>query len=364
MKKKLLALFMAMIMTASFAACAGQKEAAPAENEVAEETAEEEASEPAAEQETVTWTLGSTATEDDPSIVVWQSLADELSAQTDGRFTLDIYTSSTIGNEADMIEMVRTNTLTMMATNLTTPQTFIEDFSVFGLPYLFRSAEDMLDYTLSEGTKCAELFQKLEDEFNLRVLDVEINGTRCLTTKGIKQITGPEDLKGVKIRSMDAQSSQDTISALGATPIPVSFSELYMAIQTGVVNGQDNPISVTYTNKLYEVADYIYRTDHSYNTCMWFINPDAYDALSAEDKELFDSLLAKYVRGEYKTLIADYIESAEAEIIASGCQIIDAEDFDIDAFYKNAAEIVDENYLVNETFAPYIEEIREIYHYE
>ena len=176
--------------------------------------------------EKVAWTLGSTSTEEDPSVQVWQSIADELSAATDGRFTLDIYTSSTIGNEAEMIEMVRTNTLTMMATNLTSPQTFIEDFSVFGLPYLFHSADDLLDYTSAEDNLCAELFQKLEDEYNLRVLDVEINGTRCLTTKGIDQITSPDDLKGVKIRSMDAKSSQDTITALGGTPIPISFSEL------------------------------------------------------------------------------------------------------------------------------------------
>lgn len=367
MKRKVFALFMATITVLSFAACSGGNASAPAEepdSDVSQEAETAEAPESNADKETVSWTLGSTATEDDPSIVVWQSIADELSTQTDGRFTLNLYTSSAIGNETEMIEMVRTNTLTMMATNLTTPQTFIEDFSVFGLPYLFHSAEDLLNYTSSEGNRCAELFQRLEDEYNLRVLDVEINGTRCLTTKGIKQITTPDDLKGIKIRSMDAQSSQDTITALGGTPIPISFSELYMALQTGVVNGQDNPISVTYTNKLYEVADYIYRTDHSYNTCMWLINPDAYDSLDAEDRELFDSLVEKYIQDEYPTLISDYIETAETDIEASGCKIIDVTDFDIEAFYKNAAVVVDENYLVNETFAPYIEEIRETYHYE
>lgn len=317
-----------------------------------------------AENEKVTWTLGSTATEEDPSIQVWQSIADELSETTEGRFTIDIYTSSTIGNEAEMMEMVRTNTLTMMATNITSPQTFIEDFNVFGLPYLFRSAEDFLDYTSSENNKCRELFQRLEDEYNLRILDVEINGTRCLTTKGIDQIVSPDDLKGVKLRSMEAKASQDTITALGGTPIPVSFSELYMAMQTGVVNGQDNPISVTYTNKLYEVADYIYRTDHSYNTCMWFINPDAYDSLSEDDKKLFDSLVEKYLEKEFKTLMDEYNSNAEAEIEASGCKIIDTSEFDIDAFYDNAAKVVDENYMSNETFAPYIEEIRETYQYE
>lgn len=239
-----------------------------------------------------------------------------------------------------------------------------DEFSIFALPYLFHSQADFLDYTnAKEGTKLTELYQKLEDDYNIRSLAVEVNGTRCLTTKGVKQITSPSDLKGVKIRSMEAQVWQDVITALGGTPIPVSFSELYMALQTGVVNGQDNPISVTYANKLYEVADYIYRTDHCYNTSMWLINPDAYDALDEEDRALFDSLVEKYIHGQYRDEMGAYTEKAVADIESSGCQIIDSSEFDIQAFYDNAAQLIDEKYMTNDAYAPFIQEIRERYHY-
>ena len=316
-------------------------------------------------EEKIEWSWGTTLSDEtEPSIVAMQAIADELSEATDGRFTLTLYTGSSLGNETEMMEMLRTNTLTMVCTNITNLPTYEEEFSVFALPYLFRSQEDFLDYTnAKEGTLLVDLNEKLENDHNLRMLACEVNGTRCLTTKGIKQITSPDDLKGVKIRSMEAQVWQDVIAALGGTPIPVSFSELYMALQTGVVNGQDNPISVTYANKLYEVADYIYKTNHCYNTSLWLICPDAYDALDDEDKALFDSLVEKYIHGQYRAAMAAYIEKAAADIVASGCQIIEPEDFDIDAFYANADALVNDKYMVNDLYAPFINEIRERYNY-
>lgn len=316
-------------------------------------------------EEKVSWSWGTTLSdESEPSVVAMQAIADELAEATDGRFTLDLYLGSQLGNETEMMEMLRTNSLTMVCTNITNLPTYEDEFSVFALPYLFRSQEDFLDYTnAKEGTLLVDLNKKLEDDYNLRLLACEVNGTRCLTTKGIKQINSPDDLKGVKIRSMEAQVWQDVIAALGGTPIPVSFSELYMALQTGVVNGQDNPISVTYSNKLYEVADYIYRTDHCYNTSLWLISPNAYDALSDDDKELFDSLVEKYIHGQYRDQMADYIAKATEEISASGCQIIEADEFDIDAFYANADALVNEKYLVDDLYAPFINEIRERYGY-
>ena len=313
----------------------------------------------------IKWSWGTTLSDEtEPSVVAMQAIADELAEATDGRFTLQLYLGSQLGNEAEMMDMLRTNTLTMLCTNITNLPTYEEEFSVFALPYLFRSQDDFLDYTNSkEGTLLVDLNKKLEDDHNLRILACEVNGTRCLTTKGIKQITTPDDLKGVKIRSMEAQVWQDVISALGGTPIPVSFSELYMALQTGVVNGQDNPISVTYSNKLYEVADYIYRTDHCYNTSLWLISPDAYDALDDADRELFDGLVEKYIHGQYREQMADYIDKAASEIEASGCEIIEPEDFDIEAFYANADALVNDKYLADDLYAPFINEIRERYNY-
>ena len=369
--KKLLSILLALIMLLTLAACTGKSAvSAPADTTQTGDTrsAEEQASnEDAADAEkpVINWSWGTTLSDKtEPSVVAMQDMADELKEKTNGRFTLTLYIGASLGSELEMMDMLRTNTLTMLATNITNLPTYEDEFSIFALPYLFHSQADFLDYTnAKEGTKLTELYQKLEDDYNIRSLAVEVNGTRCLTTKGVKQITSPSDLKGVKIRSMEAQVWQDVITALGGTPIPVSFSELYMALQTGVVNGQDNPISVTYANKLYEVADYIYRTDHCYNTSMWLINPDAYDALDEEDRALFDSLVEKYIHGQYRDEMGAYTEKAVADIESSGCQIIDSSEFDIQAFYDNAAQLIDEKYMTNDAYAPFIQEIRERYHY-
>ena len=379
--KKLLSILLALIMLLTLAACTGKSAvSAPADTTQQSlammfpqktgdtRSAEEQASnEDAADAEkpVINWSWGTTLSDKtEPSVVAMQDMADELKEKTNGRFTLTLYIGASLGSESEMMDMLRTNTLTMLATNITNLPTYEDEFSIFALPYLFHSQADFLDYTnAKEGTKLTELYQKLEDDYNIRSLAVEVNGTRCLTTKGVKQITSPSDLKGVKIRSMEAQVWQDVITALGGTPIPVSFSELYMALQTGVVNGQDNPISVTYANKLYEVADYIYRTDHCYNTSMWLINPDAYDALDEEDRALFDSLVEKYIHGQYRDEMGAYTEKAVADIESSGCQIIDSSEFDIQAFYDNAAQLIDEKYMTNDAYAPFIQEIRERYHY-
>lgn len=362
--KKLLSILLALVMLLSLAACTSKTDPASATDSTSSEQPSETENTDA-EKPTINWSWGTTLSDtSEPSVVAMQDMADELSEKTNGRFTLTLYTGASLGSESEMMDMLRTNTLTMLATNITNLPTYEDEFSIFALPYLFRSQEDFLDYTnAKDGTKLVDLYQKLEDDYNIRPLAVEVNGTRCLTTKGIKQINSPADLKGVKIRAMEAQVWQDVISALGGTPIPVSFSELYMALQTGVVNGQDNPISVTYSNKLYEVADYIYQTDHCYNTSMWLISPDAYDALDEEDRELFDSLVEKYIRGQYREEMEAYTEKAIADIEASGCQIIPSTEFDLQAFYDNAEQLIDEKYLTNDSYAPFIQEIRERYNY-
>ena len=366
--KKLAVVCLAGMMVLSLAGCGKKGENPIAEMPVAEEAMQGGDTKDGKEKEAVSgekilWSVGSTTAEDHPSIQAYKKLAEALEKETDGRWTLEIYANSTMGTEQECIDMCRVGTLTICATNLTIMEQYIPDFGVFALPYLFRSWEDYSDY-VDNGELAQKLFQKLEESNNLRFMAIELNGTRCLSTNKIGEIQRPEDLKGAKIRSMEAPVWQDIISALGGTPIPVNFSELYMALQTGVVNGQDNPLALLYSNKFYEVLDNVYRTDHCYNTVAYWIYPEAYDALSAEDQVLWDRLVQEYLIDDYETMMESYNKEAEDAIKESGVRIWEPEEFDIEAFYKSADDMVNEKYLTNETYKPYIEDIRATYHYE
>lgn len=225
--KKLAAVCLAGMMVLSLAGCGKKGENPIAERPAAEEAVQGGETKDGKENEAVSgekilWSVGSTTAEDHPSIQAYKKLAEALEKETDGRWTLEIYANSTMGTEQECIDMCRVGTLTICATNLTIMEQYIPDFGVFALPYLFRSWEDYSDY-VDNGELAQKLFQKLEESNNLRFMAVELNGTRCLSTNKIGEIQRPEDLKGAKIRSMEAPVWQDIISALGGTPIPVNF---------------------------------------------------------------------------------------------------------------------------------------------
>ncbi|MGI6777881.1 MAG: TRAP transporter substrate-binding protein [Acetivibrionales bacterium] len=365
MLKRVLTFALTVVMVFTMVACAQQSTPVQDPNETigdAEVSSQNNEESKETSKKPIVWTVGSTTSEDHPSIKAFNMLADALSEATDGRWTLEVYANSTIGTEQECIDMCRAGTLTICATNLTIMEQFIPDFGVFALPYLFRSWEDYVDY-VDNSKLCRELLDQLEQSSNLRFLEVELNGTRCLSTNKIGTISKPADLNGVKIRSMEAQVWQDIIKALGGTPIPVNFSELYMALQTGVVNGQDNPIALLYSNKFYEVLDNIYRTDHCYNTVAYWVNPQAYDALDDADKKLIDELVQKYLVDEYEKMMLDYNKEAEDVIKENGVRIWEPEEFDINAFYASSDEMVNEKYLPDERYSKYILDIRQRYNY-
>ena len=312
--------------------------------------------------EKITWILPQGQTADNPAVVASFALADALKEATGGRWTLEVYAGGQLGAEYDTLEMCRENTVQMMYANISTMESYVPDFGVFVLPYLFHSWDDVEAY-LSTAPKCADLWDRLEEATNLKFVAVQFNGARCLSTCGIDPVKSPADLKGVKIRAMEAPVWQNVISSLGGTPVPVAFNELYVALQTGVVQGQDNPLAVTYFQKFYEVLDDLYMTEHCYNISTIVVNSDAWNALSEEDQALFNELYQEYMVDYYNEIYADFEDQAIQTMKDANCRIWEQEDLDMDAFYKSAEEMIDREYMTDELFAGYITDIRETFGY-
>lgn len=313
-------------------------------------------------EDQIMWTIASCLTEDNPQSVAITRIAEDLAEMTNSNFTWDVFYNSELGSETEAVELCRNNTVQFVTSNVTVMPSYVERIGVFALPYLFHSAEDQLTY-LANSEIAYDMWNELEETSGLVTLGFQCSGSRCLSTTGIGQISTPEELKGVKVRCMEAQVWQDVISALGATPVPVAYTELYTALQTGVVQGQDNPASNTVDGKFYEVLDTFYNTEHCYLISGFYTNSTAWDALPDDYKALLQALFQKYLGDQYKTDIDAFTEECYATMEDAGVTIVSQDELDMDAFYASAEAMIEENYMSDELYATTIEDVNATFGY-
>ena len=313
-------------------------------------------------EDEIEWTVACCVTEENPQSVAVANIARDLEELTDGKFKWDVFYNSELGSETEVVELCRNNTVQFVTSNVTTMSSYVDRIGVFALPYLFHTAEDQLNY-LATSDVAYDMWNELEEATNLVTMGFQCSGARCLSTNGVKQITSPADMKGVKVRCMDAQVWQNVIAALGATPVPVAYTELYTALQTGVVQGQDNPASNTVDGKFYEVLDTFYETNHCYLISAFYTNTDAWDALPDDYKALLQGLFQKYLADQYFDDITAYLDECYKVIEDAGVTIVPQEDLDMDAFYESASSMIEEKYMSDEAYAKTIEDVNATFGY-
>lgn len=310
----------------------------------------------------ITWIVANCTTETNPQATALAAMAEELSTLTNGNFTLDVFYNSELGSEMEAVELCRNNTVQMVTSNVTNMASYQENCGVFALPYLFHSSDDMLEY-LATSPVAYEMWKQLEENTGLVTLGFQCGGSRCLSTKGVKTASGPDGLKGIKVRSMDATVWQDVISALGATPVPVAYTELYTALQTSVVQGQDNPAGNTVDGKFYEVLDTFYETEHCYLISAFYSNSDAWDSLPDDYKAVLLGLFQKYQGNQFKADMTAFTEDCYKVMRDAGMTIVSQDELDMDAFYASATEMIDSKYKNNAVYSEIISDVNTTFGY-
>ncbi|WP_249187019.1 TRAP transporter substrate-binding protein [Pseudomonas sp. KB-10] len=157
----------------------------------------------------------------------------------------------------------------------------VPEFNLVGLPFLFRDLEHA--YKVVDGPVGAKL-DEAANKKGLVVLALWDNGIRH-TSNNKRPIVKPEDLQGIKVRTPPDAMTLDIFKALGANPGPLAFSELYIALQQGVFDGQENPLMNVYSSKLYEVQKYISLTGHKYETTPLLASKMIWASLSKADQQ-------------------------------------------------------------------------------
>lgn len=309
MKKKMLAVLLGVVMTVSATACGGgDADSSGSTGGTVTETAGAEAAEGedtlmGSDSATVRFKVGTTTAPEGhyvKGLIEMQSLMEEYS---NGEMTLDIYPNSQLGNERDMMENVGMGVQEMCLISTGPIPNFVSDFAVLDLPYLFED-EDAA-YAALDGEVGTSLLEQLEPQGIYGVGFWE-NGFRQVTNDK-KEIVNPDDLKGMKIRTMENNVHMATYNALGATATPMAWSEIFTALQQGTVDGQENPIAIIESAKVYEVQKYVSMIDLFYSPCVLMISQSIYDGLTDTQKEAFDKAAeeAKSYQREYSRNYSD-----------------------------------------------------------
>lgn len=203
-----------------------------------------------------------------------------LERNSGGTMTLEIYPGSVLGGETETTEQLQNGVLDMMKSSSGSMESFVPEFQVFGLPYLFRDSNHLWKFADSDLGKT--LLKKSVGR-NMLGLCYYDAGSRSFYTKS-RQIKTPDDLKGLKIRVMNSPMAITMVEMMGASPTPVSWGELYSALAQGTVDGAENNLPSFYTNKHYETCKYFSLDEHVTLPDMLMISTVVWNGLTDQQK--------------------------------------------------------------------------------
>ncbi len=332
---KILTVLLVTILALALAACVQTQAPAPssgaAEEEAAPETSQEAPAEPAEEEavseaaaepagEPVTLQFTSVSVPDDAHTKGMEVFAEEVAKLTDGNITVEVFPGGQLFTQEGEQAAIRQGNVDMIYGGPNWLAEFVPYMSMFAAPYMFTSYEHMSD--AFNGDIGQEIFDDIAQQTGVRPLGAFYLGTRQLNLRDIgREVTTPQDMEGVKLRMPNTPTWLFMGEALGANPTPLAFTEVYLGLQTGTIDGQDNPLPTDKNAKFYEVTKYIILTDHYINPLFPMINEDKWQSLTSDQQQAILQALETARRFVDETNLA-----AEAELIdffeAEGMTII------------------------------------------
>ncbi|MFW6028215.1 MAG: TRAP transporter substrate-binding protein, partial [bacterium] len=282
--------------------------------------------------------------------------AERIPEVTDGRVTVTVFPNSQLGGVQETVDGVANGTISMAHHEFASLAQLAEDIAVFSAPFVYRDGEHALKATDPASSEVMQEFnQKLVENGGMRIIGRLYRGARQMTAN--QAVYGPEDLEGKPFRGVPLQLWTTMVNGFGAIPTPVEVSELPTALMTGMVVGQENPLTMINSNRLYDVQSHVMLTAHMQNVLPVFINEDIWQQISDEDQEAILGALDDLAQ---ETL--QMAQESEEELIATleghGMTFITEEDgLKIDEFREGVEAQVSEDFP---TWPDYMERIRAI----
>jgi len=249
------------------------------------------------------------------------TFAKEVERRTGGRYKVQAFYSGALGGERESIEAVQLGTQELTFTSTGPVPNFVPDAKILDIPFLFRDkphARAVLDGPIGQ-----EMLTKFESKGFVALAWGE-NGIRHMTNSK-RDVKVPEDLKGLKMRTMENPVHIAAYKGLGIVPTPMAFPEVFTALQQGTVDGQENPLSVILFAKFSQVQKHLTLTAHVYSPALILMNKGVWDKLSADDKAIFMEAAKESVKAN-RARVAEDDAKGVAELRSQGMLIVESPD--------------------------------------
>ena len=330
MKKKLLALLLMAVLTLALASCGGGSGSGSEGGD----------SDAFAGGQTFTIKIGHSDTTTNLINTSLENFAAYVEEQSGGAVQVDIYAAEQLGSNAEMAEMLEMGSLDAMMMPQGQEASFAPKINTLGLPFLFPDYDSV--YKVLDSEIGDELVADLESH-NMIQLAYWENGLRQ-TTNSKRPINGAADFKGLKIRTPEDAMTMAIFEALGASPSPLAFSELYLALQQGTFDGQENPVSNIYANNFQDVQKYLAMTNHKYECKNMIFSLTSWNKYPEDVQNLLKEA-AKTYGDEHRKAIVDSQETMLKELEDAGMEVTYP---DVEELKAATASVYDDFYAQND----------------
>lgn len=230
-----------------------------------------------------------------------------MNKKTNGQIEIQVYPNRQLGEEREIVEGLQLGTVDFVITSTGPLVSFVPEIGVVDLPFLFTSSEHA--YNVLDGEIGQGILAKFESKGIIGLSFME-NGWRSISAN--KKIQTPKDLSGMKVRTMENKIHMDAFKALGASPIPMAWGEVYTSLQQGVIDGQENPPVILATNALWEVQKYYALTNHFYTPQMFLMSKSTTGKISESNMAIIREAsknATDFQRAKMAELDTDYLNT-------------------------------------------------------
>lgn len=239
-------------------------------------------------------------------------------ARSGGRIKVEIYPANELGSEREQLESVQLGSIEMCNVSEGTVGIFFPEILATSVPYAFRTYTEA--WAVANSPYFRQLMAKMTADTGIRCLDINQNGFRHFTNN-VRQVRTPDDLRGLKIRTMEHRGHMAMVNALGGSAVPIAWGELYTALQQRVVDGQENPPSLIQAMRFYEVQNHLTLDGHIYSIDFTFINNRFYNSLPEDLRQIVweGAAIAGRIHQALETYVSEV--TAVGELMKRGMEV-------------------------------------------
>lgn len=263
------------------------------------------------------WVLGTASPENTVTGIFAEAFASNVDSLSDGRLKVRVYHNSLLGGDTELIESCQCGDIPFVVQNTAPEVSYMKRLCLFDLPCAFDSLETLHRVLDSDGFM--DRVNQIYNDAGFSLLAMADQNFRVMTSN--RMISDMSGFRGIKIRTMENSYHMDFWNAVGASPTPMAFAELYVGLEQHTVDAQENPYEVICSNAFYEVQDYVIDTRHLPHLLALVVNKDFLESLDAEDRAIVEqaAAIARDTARKQSLLRA---QSRIDEIVSSGTTII------------------------------------------